>query len=91
MPTLLIRKNERKCSKQLCIYKRLIRYLFSVLLDDKCQFWLNETTKVLTSPYFDGSGQYYYHNLNCTWMLKAEQGFYINFEIGKFMVKNNAL
>ena len=42
----------------------------------------------MTSPYF-GSSQKYYHNLNCTWMLKAEQGSYINFEIDFFEVKNN--
>ena len=33
--------------------------------------------------------QRYYHNLNCTWMLKAEQGSYVNLEIEYFKVKNN--
>ena len=42
----------------------------------------------MTSPYF-GSGQQYYHNLNCTWLLKAQQGSYVNFEIDYFVVKNN--
>ena len=50
---------------------------------------MNDTAKVLTSPYYYGYTQRYYNNLNCTWMLKAEQGFYINFEIDYFKVKNN--
>ena len=52
-----------------------------ISLDDKCQFWLDENTKVLTSPYYDGYDQRYYNNLNCTWMLKAEEGSYVNLEI----------
>ena len=60
-----------------------------VSLDDKCQFWLDESTKVLTSPYYDGYDQRYYNNLNCTWILKAEQGSYVNFEIDYFGVKND--
>ena len=67
---------------------------FSILLDDKCQFWLNESTKVLTSPYFGslyGSGQHYPHNLNCTWILKAEEGSIINIEIDYSMVKKITL
>ena len=58
-------------------------------IDTECQYWLNETAGLLTSPYFDDKAQYY-NNLNCTWMLKAEQGSYINFEIYKFKVKNNS-
>ena len=57
--------------------------------DDNCQFWLDDSAKVLTSPYFDGLEQHYYINLNCTWILKAEQGSYVNFEIDYFKVKNN--
>ena len=49
--------------------------------DDHCQFWLDETARVLTSPHFDGINQRYGHNLNCTWTLNAEDGFYINLEI----------
>ena len=71
---------------QVIMYLRLI---FFCILDDKCQFWLDESSKVLTSPFFDGTSQRYYHNLNCTWMLKAEQGSYVNFEIDYFRVKNN--
>ena len=66
--------------------------IFSILLDDKCQFWLNKITNNLTSPYFgsnSGSKQLYYHNLNCTWLIKAEQGTYVNFEIHFLKVKNN--
>ena len=72
----------------------------SISLDDKCQFWLQDNARILTSPYFDiGQGaevgskqpQNYYNNLNCTWILKAEQGSYINFDIELFWVKNHIL
>ena len=63
---------------QVIMYLRLI---FFCILDDKCQFWLDESSKVLTSPFFDGINQQYYHNMNCTWMLKAEQGSYVNLKI----------
>ena len=66
-----------------------INHFLSYYLDDKCQFWLDESSKVLTSPFFDGISQQYYHNLNCTWKIKAEQGSYVNFEIDFFRVKNN--
>ena len=57
-----------------------------------CQFWLNggslESAGNLTSPYFDGSKTIYGHNLNCTWMINVQDGFYINLEIwGNFWVK----
>ena len=35
----------------------------------------------MTSPYFDGLDQHYYNNLNCTWLFKAEEGFFVNFEV----------
>ena len=61
-------------------------------LDDKCQFWLDDNSRTLTSPYFDSMYQsVYYHNLNCTWLIKAQQGSYVNFEIDSLMVKNNTL
>ena len=64
------------------------------LLDDKCQFWLNDSSKILTSPYLNGSKHHfyqpYYNNLNCTWMLKAEQGYYVNLEIDFFWVNKNS-
>ena len=50
-------------------------------LDDQCQFWLDETAGVLTSPYFDGLQQRYGHNLNCIWTLNAKEGFYINLDL----------
>ena len=53
----------------------------AIIENDKCQYWLDETAGVLTSPYFDGFDQYYYNNLNCTWILKAEQGSFVNFEV----------
>ena len=55
-------------------------------LDDQCQFWLDETAGVLTSPYFDGLQQHYGHSLNCIWTLKATEGYYINLEIDFFRV-----
>ena len=70
--------------------------IFSIL-DYKCQFWLDESSKVLTSPFFEPNpilnktySQKYYNNMNCTWIIKAEQGSYVNFEIDTFRVKNNA-
>ena len=64
-------------------------------LDDKCQYWLHwihDSEAVLTTPYFDGRGQTYYNNLNCTWILKAEEGFFVNFEVrsDEFQVKNSS-
>ena len=57
-----------------------------IYIDDHCQFWLDETAGVLTSPYFDGTIQRYGHNLNCIWTLNAKEGFYINLEINYFRV-----
>ena len=31
----------------------------------------------------------YYNNLNCTWLLEAKKGFYVNFEFEKFWVRQN--
>ena len=59
-------------------------FLFHI--DDHCQFWLDEAARVLMSPYFDGIDQLYGHNLNCTWTLKATEGYYINLEIDFFRV-----
>ena len=68
----------------LCISLTINAFLFHI--DDQCQFWLDETAGVLTSPYFDGPQQRYGHNLNCIWTLNAEEGFYINLEIDYFRV-----
>ena len=52
-----------------------------------CQFWLNtgslENAGKLTSPYYPAI---YSHNLNCTWMIIGQEGFYINLEIDFFKV-----
>ena len=32
-----------------------------------------------------------YNKLNCTWMLKADQGSYVNFEIDYFQVKSDTI
>ena len=76
------------------IYNIIDAFLFHV--DDHCQFWIDETAGVLTSPYFaggpygygffDGVNQLYGHNLNCIWTLNAKEGFYINLEIDYFKV-----
>ena len=78
----------------------MYRLIIVSILDDKCQFWLDERSKVLTSPFFDDTSvwdmglkkwyyQQYYNNINCTWIIKAEQGSYVNFEIDTLWVKNN--
>ena len=67
----------------------MYRLIIVSTLDDKCQFWLDESSKVLTSPFFDNIYQRYYNDMNCTWIIKAEQGSYVNFEIDYFKVKNN--
>ena len=72
-------------NKCICKYLPKINHSLLNYLDDKCQFWLDDSTKVLTSPFF-GHLQQYYHNLNCTWILEAEQGSYVNFEIDYFRV-----
>ena len=56
-------------------------------IDNHCQFWLDETAQVLTSPYHNVNlYQRYGHNLNCIWTLKATEGFHINLEIDYFRV-----
>ena len=52
-----------------------------------CQVWLNETAGTLMPPsalnFNEHYGSYgvYRHNLNCTWIINAKAGFYINLEI----------
>ena len=55
-----------------------------------CKFWLNITAGTLTSPNQADSSfaSNYDHNLNCTWMIVAEDGFYITLEIDYFEAKN---
>ena len=63
------------------------------LIDDHCQYWLNKADGTLTSPNYGvndlGYNTYYIHNLNCTWILTADQGFYITLEIQYFRVNDN--
>ena len=50
------------------------QYIYFCFIDDHCQYWLNETAGTLISPN-------YYFNLNCTWNINADQGFYINLDV----------
>ena len=66
-------------------------------IDDHCQYWLNKADGTLTSPnlgvndlgYIMTYYGYYDNNLNCTWILNADQGYYIILEIDYFKVNNN--
>ena len=72
------------------IFSQCIHFYF---IDDPCQYWLNKTDGTLTSPNFglnnQGEYQLYDHNSNCTWILNADQGYYVTLEIVDFMVNNN--
>ena len=72
------------------IFSQYINFYF---IDDPCQYWLNKADGTLTSPNFILNDELYYpsydHNLNCTWLLNADQGFYITFEINYFIVNND--
>ena len=48
------------------------------------------TAGTLTSPNYlsESDDQVYHHNLNCTWILNANPGFYISLEIEDFVVNN---
>ena len=54
---------------------------------------MNKVDGTLTSPNFGnnelGNVQYYDHNLNCTWILNADQEYYITLEIEYFLVNNH--
>ena len=64
--------------------QKIISTIF-YLIDDQCQYWLNKTGGTLTSPNFGknaiGNQHYYDINLNCTWIINAEHGFYITLDI----------
>ena len=70
----------------------LSQYIHFYFIGDHCQYWLNKTDGTLTSPNFGisdfGQYQYYDHNLNCIWILNADQGYYITLEIEYFKVNN---
>ena len=54
---------------------------------------MNKADGTLTSPNFGvndlGNYKEYDHNLNCTWILNADQGLYITLEIDYFRVNND--
>ena len=54
---------------------------------------MNKADGTLTSPNFGvndlGIYKSYDHNLNCTWILNADEGYYIILEIEYFEVNNN--
>ena len=56
----------------------LSQYINFYFIDDHCQYWLNKTDGTLTSPNFGvndlGNYQVYDHNLNCIWILNADEG-----------------
>ena len=71
-------------------FSQCINFCF---IDDHCQYWLNKVDGTLKSPNHGknalGNYQNYNHNLNCTWIINADQGLYITLEIDYFRVNNN--
>ena len=63
------------------------------LIDDYCQYWLNKTDGTLTSPNFGVNGfgysTLYDNDLNCTWILNADEGYYVTLEFDFFSVNHN--
>ena len=61
-------------------------------IEERCQYWFNKTDGRITSPNFGdndlGYPQWYDYNINCTWILNADQGFYITLEIVYFGVND---
>ena len=78
------------------IFPECINYYF---IDEHCQYWLNKEDGTLTSPNygrdnnFFGPANYKYHgpDINCTWILNAEQGKVITLEFNgvTFWVNND--
>ena len=77
------------------VFSQCINFYF---IDDHCQYWLNKAEGTLTSPNFDVNAfehyynqrfQFYDHNLNCTWILNADQEYYITLDIEYFQVNDN--
>ena len=64
-----------------------MHYLYFV--DDHCQYWFNKADGILTSTNHYSMFNMYDHNLNCTWILNADQGFYITLEFDFLMVNYN--
>ena len=72
----------------------LSHYINFNFIEERCQYWFNKTDGRLTSPNFGdndlGYPQWYDYNVNCTWILNADQGFYITLEIEDFGVNNDS-
>ena len=73
-----------------CILHLSLLFYF---IDEHCQYWLNKADGTLTSTNFGQNNFGYYHlydhNVNCTWILNADQGYYITLEIEYFRVNDN--
>ena len=73
------------------VFSQCINFYF---IDDHCQYWLNKANGTLKSPNFGindlGNNYRYEHDLNCTWILSADQGHYITLEIEHFSVNNDS-
>ena len=84
----IIRKYLKKSEIYVCS-----QFVILYFVDDYCQYWLNKTAGTLTSPNFGinnvGGRREYNDNLNCTWTLTTNHGFYITLEIDYFWVNNN--
>ena len=52
-------------------------------IDDNCQYWLNKANGTLGIMY-----SYYDFNMNCSWILNSDQGYYITLEIEYFSVND---
>ena len=72
------------------IFSDCINFSF---IDDHCQYWLNKADGTLTSPNYGvndlGYIQRYDQNLNCTWIVNADQESYITIEIESFNVNDS--
>ena len=70
----------------------LSHYINFNFIEERCQYWFNKTDGRLTSPNFGdnelGYPQWYDYNINCTWILNADQGFYITLYIEHLSVNN---
>ena len=59
-----------------------------------CQYWFKngslENGGELTSPGSWNNPTSYGHNLDCTWIINVEDGYFINLEIYTFRVRYNS-
>ena len=71
----------------------LSHYINFNFIEERCQYWFNKTDGRLTSPNFGdnelGYPQWYDYNINCTWILNADRGFYITLVFEYFEVNDN--